>query len=87
MPGDLFTICAERARLLSDYSNAARGYSESVAEMADLVLSGHDHRLGEARQNCRAAWDETERSRLALYRHEADHQCDRGAEVSSVCDP
>jgi len=87
MPGELSRICGERARLLRDYSSAARGYSERVTEMADIVLSGHEHRLGEARQSCRAAWDETEKSRLALFRHEADHQCDRGAEVPSACDP
>jgi hypothetical protein len=84
MPGDLTKICEERARLLRDYSNAAQSYSERVREMADLALSGEEPRVGSARQNCRTAWDETEKMRLALYRHEADHQCDRGAEVGSV---
>jgi hypothetical protein len=83
-PGDPSTICEERARLLREYSNAAGVYSNNVREMAELVMSGQERRVGECRQKCRTAWDQTEKCRLALYRHEADHQCDRGASVSTV---
>jgi hypothetical protein len=86
MPDDLLKICEERARLLRNYSDAASNYSESVREMVELVMSGQEQRMSQARQNCRAAWDATEKSRLALFRHEADHHCDRGAQVPSVCD-
>lgn len=68
-------ICQERARLLRKYSDAVSHYAKNVREMADLVISGEEVRANEARRNCRAGWDETEKSRLALYRHEADHSC------------
>jgi len=81
MLSDLPTICEERIRLLREYSDAASGYSASVREMAAFVTSGEEVRANEARRTCRAAWDEAERSRLALYRHEADHNCARSANV------
>lgn len=80
-------ICEERARLLRRYADAAKTYADRVREMTELVTTGREQHLNEVRLNCRAAWDETEKSRLALYRHEADHQCDRGARVTSVIDP
>lgn len=76
-------ICEERARLLHSYSAAARTYADRVETLSDLIASGSEQSLGDARRNCRTAWDEVEKSRLALYRHEADHQCDRGAEIPS----
>lgn len=76
-------ICEERARLLRGYADGARSYADRVELLRDLIESGSDQGVGEARRNCRAAWDETEQSRLALYRHEADHQCDRSAEIRS----
>jgi hypothetical protein len=84
MPSDLPTICQERLRLLHRYSDAASGYSASVREMAALVTSGEEVRANEARRVCRSAWDEAERSRLALYRHEADHNCARSAQVRNI---
>ena len=84
MLSDLPTICEERLRLLREYSDAASGYSASVREMAAFVTSGEEVRANEARRTCRAAWDEAERSRLALYRHEADHNCARSANVRNI---
>ena len=81
MLSDLPTICEERLRLLREYSDAASGYSASVREMAAFVTSGEEVRANETRRTCRVDWDEAERSRLALYRHEADHNCARSANV------
>jgi len=68
-------ICQERARLLRKYSDAVSDYAKSVREMADLVMSGEEVRASEARRIGRTRWDAAEQSRLALYRHEADHSC------------
>jgi hypothetical protein len=84
MPSDLPTICEERVRLLREYSDAASSYSASVREMARFVNSGEEVSANEARRICRAAWDEAEKSRLALYRHEADHNCARSANVRNI---
>jgi hypothetical protein len=84
MPSDLPTICKERLRLLDEYAAAAHGYSMSVREMAAFVTSGEEVRANEARRVCRTAWDEAEKSRLTLYRHEADHGCSRSANVRNV---
>ncbi len=87
MPSDPPTICEERLRLLREYSDAASGYSTSVREMAALVMSGEEVQANEARRICRTAWDEAERSRLALYRHEADHNCARAANLRNIPEP
>jgi hypothetical protein len=84
MLSDLPTICEERLRLLREYSEAASSYSTSVHEMAALVSSGQEVRANEARRSCRTTWDEAERSRLALYRHEADHNCARSVNVRNI---
>ncbi|HEX5228278.1 MAG TPA: hypothetical protein VFW44_11235 [Bryobacteraceae bacterium] len=78
-------ICEERANLLRGYSAAARSYADKVEALAVLITSGTAQGVSEARRHCRTAWDETEQSRLSLYRHEADHQCDRAPEVPSAC--
>jgi hypothetical protein len=77
-------ICQERLRLLREYSDAASGYSTSVRELAEFVTSGQEVRANDARRMCRTAWDEAEKSRLALYRHEADHNCSRTANVRNI---
>jgi hypothetical protein len=83
-PSDLSTICEERVRLLRTYADAVGRYAKSVREMADLVMSGEEARASEVRRSCRIGWDETEQSRLALYRHEADHSCARAANVPNI---
>ena len=70
-------ICQDRSRLVREYADAANGYAARVREMADFVISGQEVRINEARRICRAAWDLVEKTRVALYRHEADHCCDR----------
>jgi hypothetical protein len=82
---DTSKTCEERARLLRGHADAASSYARRVLEMAELVISGQEHRVAEARRHCRTAWEQTENSRLALARHEADHACDRGAQVPSIC--
>jgi hypothetical protein len=84
MPSDLPTICEERLRLLREFSDAASSYSASVREMAAFVASGEEVQANQARRICRAGWEEAERSRLALYRHEADHSCARSAQVRNI---
>jgi hypothetical protein len=84
-PSDPVKTCEERARLLRDYADSASAYANRVREMAALVMSGQEHLVSQVRAGLRVAWDETEKNRLALYRHESDHQCDRGADVSSIC--
>lgn len=85
MPSDLPRICAERARLLREYSDAASAYAGGVRQLADFALAGDEVKTNELRRACRAAWNVAEQSRLALFRHESDHACDRGADVS-VCE-
>ena len=70
-------ICEERERLLREHRDRAGVYADCVRLMADSAVSGLEELAGEVRRKCRAAWEETENSRLALYRHEADHLCDR----------
>jgi hypothetical protein len=86
MPSDPPTICQERARLLSDYRNAATHYAGKVHEMAELAMAGLETECNAVRRLCRAAWETTESSRLALSRHEADHSCDRAREFRGVED-
>ena len=70
-------ICQDRSCLVRAYADAANGYAATVREMTDLVISGQEVRLNEARRICRTAWDLVEKTRVALYRHEADHCCNR----------
>jgi hypothetical protein len=84
MPSDLPSICQERARLLRNYSDAVSDYAVSVREMADLALAGEEVRAKETRRVCRTTWDEAEKSRLALYRHEADHNCSSAANLRNI---
>jgi hypothetical protein len=86
MPSDLPAICQERLRLLREYSDAAGDYSTRVREMAAFVISGEEVRANEARRISRTAWENAEKSRLALYRHEADHSCNRTESVRNIFD-
>jgi hypothetical protein len=87
MPSDLPTICEERRDLLRDYCDAVSEYAQNVRDMADLVIAGEEVRANETRRISRSAWDKAEKSRLALYRHEADHGCTRSAEVRNISEP
>lgn len=77
MSSGLPEICQERSRLLNDYRETAGKYADVVREMANLAGAGLHSEVGLLRQGCRAAWEKVEKARLALFRHEADHQCDR----------
>lgn len=74
-------------RLLIDYREATHKYAESVrdlTESAALVL-GDDVEL--LRRACWKAWEQAERARVALVRHEGNHFCDqdyRGAKVRAT---
>jgi CheY-like chemotaxis protein len=84
MPRGLPSICQERSHLLREYADAASNYATSVREMAEFVRSGDDVRAGEARRISKAFLEAPEKFRLALYRHEADHTCDRTAGLQTV---
>jgi hypothetical protein len=75
MRSDLPSICEERARLLHRYKEAVGDYANTVRDMVNFVLSSEEARASETRRLCRTSWEEAESSRLALYRHEADHNC------------
>jgi hypothetical protein len=77
MSSGLPEICQQRVRLLNDYRETAVSYADAVREMANLAGSGLHSEVALLRRACRAAWEKTEKARLALFRHEADHQCDR----------
>ena len=84
MPSDLPLICQERSRLLRAYLDAVSSYAASVREMADFITSGDEVRAGEARRISRTELEAAEKFRLALYRHEADHGCDRPTDERKV---
>jgi hypothetical protein len=84
MPSGLPSICQERSRLLREYAEAASNYATSVGKMAKFVRSGDEVRAGEARRNSKMFLEAAEKFRLALYRHEADHTCDRTAALQTV---
>jgi hypothetical protein len=70
-------MCSERRVLLSDYSETACFYADSVSKFTELVGGAIGSDVDLLRRNCRSAWDAVERARLALFRHEANHGCDR----------
>ena len=71
------SICEQRLVLVRDYRETTKIYAESVADLTDLVKSGLESEADLVRRTCRAAWDAAETARLALFRHEADHGCNR----------
>lgn len=87
MPSDPPEICEERRELLRDYCDAVSTYAQNVRDMAALVIAGEEVRANETRRISRTSWDKAEKSRLALYRHEADHGCTRTAEVRNISEP
>lgn len=69
--------CPVRLRLVTDYRETTRVYSEQVRKLTDLIGLGVESEVLLLRRACRNAWDAAEKSRIALARHEADHFCDR----------
>jgi hypothetical protein len=70
-------MCQERIRLVSNYRETTRTYADIVRKMTDLVGLGIESEVDLLRRSCRLAWDSAEKARLALFRHEADHSCNR----------
>jgi hypothetical protein len=84
MPSDLPLICQERSRLLREYADAASRYATSMRDLAEFVRSGDEVGASRARRISRIALEAAEKFRLALHRHEADHFCDRTADLQNV---
>jgi hypothetical protein len=70
-------MCQERIRLVADYRETTRTYADFVRKLTDLVGLGIESEVDVLRRSCRLAWEATEKARLALFRHEADHSCNR----------
>ncbi|MGP0073079.1 MAG: hypothetical protein ACLPWF_14240 [Bryobacteraceae bacterium] len=70
-------MCQERIRLVADYRETTRTYADSVRKMTDLVGLGIESEVDLLRRSCRLAWEAAEKARLSLFRHEANHGCDR----------
>jgi hypothetical protein len=70
-------MCQERIRLVTEYRETTRTYADFVRKMTDLVGLGIETEVDLLRRSCKLAWETAEKSRLALYRHEANHGCDR----------
>jgi hypothetical protein len=76
-------ICQERHRLLKEYHDSAVAYADAVRNMSDVISAGLDSEIQVARRVCRNAWNVVEQARVTLFRHEADHCCDRYAASAS----
>jgi predicted metalloprotease with PDZ domain len=70
-------MCQERIRLVSDYRETTRTYADFVRKMTDLVGLGIESEVDLLRRSCRLSWEAAEKARLALFRHEVNHSCNR----------
>jgi hypothetical protein len=70
-------MCQERIRLVADYRETTRTYADFVRRMTDLVGLGVESEVDLLQRSCRVAWEAAEKARLALFRHEANHSCNR----------
>ncbi len=77
-------FCQERLQLLGAYREAVKTYSDAVNKLADLAGTGLLSEFEVLRRACRTAWEGTEKARLTLFRHEADHCCDRVLQQRSI---
>ncbi len=77
MSDTLLGLCQHRSLLLETYRETVKAYSDAVHNMVDLAYSDIGSDLDVLRRASRRAWEATEKARLALFRHEADHCCDR----------
>ena len=69
--------CQERIRLVADYRETTRTYADFVRKMTDLIGLGIESEVELLQRSCRLAWEAAEKARLALFRHEANHSCNR----------
>lgn len=67
--------CQQRVRLMNDYHELLRIYADLIRESLDLMTHGFESEVKLLRQRCWTTWEATERARIAIYRHEADHDC------------
>ena len=70
-------MCQERIRLVADYRETTRTYADFVRKMTELVGLGIESEVDLLRRSCRLSWEAAEKARLALFRHEANHSCNR----------
>jgi hypothetical protein len=70
-------MCQERFRLVADYRETTRTYADFVRKMTELVGLGIESEVDLLRRSCRGSWEAAEKARLALFRHEANHSCNR----------
>ena len=70
-------MCQERIRLVTDYRETTRTYADFVRKMTDLVGLGIESEVELLQRTCRLSWEAAEKARLALFRHEANHSCNR----------
>jgi len=70
-------MCQERIRLVTDYRETTRTYADFVRKMTDLVGLGIESEVDLLRRSCRLSWEAAEKARLALFRHEVNHSCNR----------
>lgn len=60
---------------MNDYHELLRIYADLIGESLDLMTHGFESEVKLLRQRCRTTWEATERARIAIYRHEVDHNC------------
>ncbi len=77
-------MCQERIRLVTNYRETTRAYADLVRKMTELVGLGIESEVDLLRRSCRLAWEAAEKARLGLWRHEADHSCNRSDFHSSA---
>ena len=70
-------MCQERIRLVADYRETTRTYADFVRKMTELVGLGIESEVDLLRRSCKISWEAAEKARLALFRHEANHSCNR----------
>jgi hypothetical protein len=70
-------VCQDRIRLVADYRETTRTYADFVRKMTELVGLGIESEVDLLRRSCKMSWEAAEKARLALFRHEADHSCNR----------
>lgn len=70
-------VCPERLLRVRGLSDAVRTYADVVGKLGDLVGLGLESEVEVLRRKCRYARQVVEEARLALYRHEANHCCNR----------
>ena len=60
---------------MNDYHELLRIYADLIRESLDLMTHGFESEVQLLRKRCRTTWEAIERARIAIYRHEVDHNC------------